>query len=206
MITIWGRRNSINVQKAMWCVDECGVEVERIDAGREFGLNREDWYLAMEPNGRVPLLRDGDAIVWESHSIVRYLAAKYAAGSLWPEDAGIRARANLWMDWKLGTLHEPRTVLFWALVRTAESPYDDAAVEKAKQHTADLYAMLDAHLAANDYVAGAEFTMGDIPLGTAVHRWYAMDLERPELANLSRWYDQISARPAFQANVAVPLT
>jgi glutathione S-transferase len=104
---IWGRANSINVIKVLWCADECGLKYEREDVGGAFGGNDQKWYLDMNPNGVVPTIDVGGRIIWESNSAVRYLAAKHAAGTLWPTDPGLRSEADRWMDWQLSTIAEP---------------------------------------------------------------------------------------------------
>ncbi len=102
MIKIWGRNTSSNVQKVMWAVAEIGLPHERIDIGGPFGKNREAEYLAMNPNGLVPTLEEEDGfLLWESNSIVRYLAAKHRAEVLEPADLRARAWASAWMDWQL---------------------------------------------------------------------------------------------------------
>src|SRR5215469_16904211 len=118
MIKIWGRNTSVNVQKVMWAVGELELPHERIDIGGSFGKNKEPAYLAMNPNGLVPTLEEDGFLLWESNSIVRYLAAKYGAGKLEPADAHARARASSWMDWQLTVAHPPLTPVFWGLIRS----------------------------------------------------------------------------------------
>src|SRR5690606_22701182 len=118
MLTVWGRTNSINVQKVMWTVGELGLEHERIDAGGAFGGLDTAEYGRMNPNRRIPVLQDGELGLWESNAIVRYLAARYGAGTLWAEDPAQRSEADRWMDWMVTTLLPDMTVVFWQLVRT----------------------------------------------------------------------------------------
>src|SRR5919197_4157345 len=132
MIKIWGRNTSVNVQKVMWAVGELGLPHERIDVGGPFGKNNEPAYLAMNPNGLVPTLEEDGFVLWESNAIVRYLAAKYGAGTLEPADPRARARANSWMDWQLTVAHPPLTPVFWGLVRTPPEKRDHAAIEAGK--------------------------------------------------------------------------
>jgi glutathione S-transferase len=205
MLKIWGRRNSINVQKVLWCADELGLAYENVEIGGAFGRNREPWYLALNPNGLVPTIEDGETVVWESNSIVRYLAARYGAGRLWPEDAAARSQADRWMDWQLSALGG-MTTLFWGWVRTPPEKRDLAALETARQSTADVWRRLDGHLAGRGYVAGAAFGMGDIPVGAMCYRWQALPIERPELPNLAAWYARLSERPAYRRHVMVPMT
>ena len=203
---IWGRANSINVQKVLWAADECGVKYERTDVGGAFGGNDQPWYRAMNPNGVVPTIDDGGQTIWESNSAVRYLSARYAQGSLWPLDPGERSHADRWMDWQLSTISEGMRIVFWGLVRTPEDKRDMAAIEKAASQTGELWRRLDGHLADRKYVGGARFTMGDIPVGCFVYRWYALPIERPDLENVKAWYDRLATRPAYVKNVMVKMT
>jgi glutathione S-transferase len=203
---IWGRANSINVMKVLWTADECGLKYEREDVGGAFGGNDQKWYLDMNPNGVVPTIDDGGRIIFESNTIVRYLAAKYAAGSLWPNDPGLRSEADRWMDFQSGTLNTPMRDVFWGLIRTAPEKRDMAAIDKAAVDAGKLWARLDQKLAGKLYVAGQHFTMGDIPVGCFVHRWYALPIERPDLKNVKAWYERLKTRPAYVKHVMPPLT
>ena len=203
---VWGRVNSINVMKVLWCADECGLKYEREDVGLQYGGNDQKWYLDMNPNGVVPTIDDGGRIIWESNSCVRYLSAKYAAGTLWPNDPGQRSEADRWMDWQLSTISEAMRVIFWGLVRTPPEKRDMAAINKAAVDAGKLWGRLDQKLEGRPYVAGGHLTMGDIPAGCFVHRWYALDVERPDLKNVRAWYERLKARPAYAKHVMPPLT
>jgi glutathione S-transferase len=145
-------------------------------------------------------------VIWESNSAVRYLAAKYAAGTLWPTDPGQRSEADRWMDWQLSTLSESMRIVFWGLVRTPTEKRDMAAIKKAAEQAGKLFGRLDAHLADRRYVAGQHFTIGDIPVGCFVYRWQALDIERPPLKNVRAWYDRLTTRPAYAKHIMVKLT
>jgi glutathione S-transferase len=145
-------------------------------------------------------------VIWESNSAVRYLSAKYAAGTLWPNDPGQRSEADRWMDWQLSTISESMRVVFWGLIRTPAEKRDMAAIRKAAEDAGKLFGRLDAHLADRRYVAGQHFTMGDIPVGCFVHRYHALDIERPALKNLRAWYDRLATRPAYAKHIMVKLT
>jgi glutathione S-transferase len=203
---IWGRANSINVQKVLWTADECGVKYDREDVGLNFGGNDQPWYLKMNPNGVVPTIDDGGRVIWESNSCVRYLAARYAQGSLWPTDPGERSEAERWMDWQLSTISEDMRVTFWGLVRTPEEKRDKAAIAKSAVSLGKLWGRLDQWLEGKKYVAGQSFTMGDIPVGCMVYRWYALPLERPELKNVKAWYERLGTRPAYAKHVMVKMS
>ncbi len=207
MLKIWGRSNSINVQKVLWCCGELGLPFERIDAGMKFGVNNTPEYKAMNPNGLVPTIDDDGFILWESHAIVRYLARKHGLGTLCPADARQCADADRWMDWYATTPWPNLQPIFWNLIRTAPEQRNLTLVADLTKKVAAAMATLDAHMATHSYVAGETFTMGDIPLGCAVVRWLNLPLERPHHANLDAYYKRLQRRPAYQqwANV-LPLT
>jgi glutathione S-transferase len=207
VLKIWGRTNSVNVQKVLWCLAELGVPYERADAGLQHGKNKEAWFLALNPNGTVPLLQDGEFSLWESNSIVRYLAAKHGFGSLCPASLETRAHAERWMDWQLSVLVRPVSIVFWNLIRTPASGPDLGAMAAAAEEASRAVARLDGHLADNDFVAGESFSMGDIPVGATVHRWLELPgVERAELAHLRSWQARLRARPGFRAHVMLPLS
>ncbi|HEX4328405.1 MAG TPA: glutathione S-transferase [Burkholderiales bacterium] len=207
MLKIWGRVNSINVQKVMWLLAELKLPFERTDAGLHFGAVNEDWYRAMNPNGRVPTIDDDGFILWESNAVVRYLAAKHSAGAFHPADARTRADADRWMDWCTTTIAPVMTPLFWGLIRTPAEKRDSAALEGYRKEMDKLAGVLDALLAdGRPYLCGDTLTMGDIPLGCFTYRWYGMPIERAELPHLRAWYERLAARPAFRQHVMLPLT
>jgi len=196
MLTIWGRITSINVQKAVWAAGEVGQPFARIDVGGPFGGNREPAYLAKNPNGQVPTLEDGEICIWESNSIVRYLAARYGAGWIWDEDPARRAEADRWMDWMLSELQPAMTPAFWNLIRTPAEKRDPAVIEASIAKTEAKLDILEAHLSNRTYLAGERFGMADITLAPGAHRWRNMPLPQKERPHLARWFAQVSARPA----------
>jgi glutathione S-transferase len=204
MLKIWGRRNSVNVKKALWCLDELGLEFDRTNAGMEHGVVNTPEYRKMNPNGLVPTLDDDGFVLWESHSIVRYLSARYGKGVLWPMDERERAVANQWMDWAFSFQSSVRDA-FWNLIRTPAEKRDAKAIEASRVKSGQMAAILDAALADRLYVAGG-FSMGDIPVGTEVQRWIRLPLERPKLPHLEAWFERLCARPAFKKNVDIPLS
>lgn len=207
MLKIWGRKNSSNVQKVMWTVGELDVPHEHIEVGGAFGGNREPSYLAMNPNGLVPTIQDGDLVLWESNAIVRYLSGKYGAGLLAPSDVGTRARADQWMDWQLSTLNPLMVTTYWGLVRTPPEQRDHAAIAAAEVKYTDALKILDAQLGKTRFIAGDAFCMGDIPPAIMAHRYLFLFPDHPSLPNLERWYDAITKRAAFQTYVsAIPMT
>jgi glutathione S-transferase len=206
MLKIWGRKNSVNVQKVMWGIGELGLAHERIDIGGAFGGNREPAYLALNPNGLVPTLQDGDFVLWEGNTILRYLAAHHGKGSLEPADPKARAHAGQWMDWQLSVLGPAIHDAFWGLIRTPPERRDHDAIAKSKAKTTAAIRMLDGQLAKTAYVAGEAFSMGDIPVGLISYRFRALTPERPALPHFERWFAAISARPAFRDHIlSMPL-
>jgi glutathione S-transferase len=203
MLEIWGRKNSFNVQKVLWCCEELDVQYQRHDAGGKFGDTDQDEYLQRNPTGLVPTIADGGLTLWESNSIVRYLAASYGSGSLWPEDPAERALADKWMDFQLGTLFPAFKDALIGLVRTAQEDRDPAKIDAAVRATADVIPILDAQLQDNDYVAGSTLTMGDVALGSLLYRWFELEIDRPDLPALRAWYDRLADRLAFQKTVMV---
>lgn len=206
MVKIWGRKDSSNVQKVLWCCDELGVAFERIDIGGSFGGNKEKPYLDLNPNGLVPTIEDGGFVLWESNSIVRYLVDRYGEGQLISSTPEGRADSNRWMDWQLTTMGSAMVPIFMGLVRTPEEKRDQTAIENARQKAAKAWKIVDDQLAKNSYLSGATFTMGDIPLGVWAYRWFNLSIRRPELMHLKAWYDRLCKRPPYQTCVMIPMT
>ena len=209
MIKIWGRNTSSNVQKAMWAVGELKLECERIDIGGKFGMNREPKYLAMNPNGLVPTLEEEDGFtLWESNSIIRYLAGKHdKAGVLEPKDAKQRALASQWMDWQLSVVAPAITPAFWGLIRTPPEKRDMAAIKASQEKTTAAMQIMDSQLGKTKFLAGDAFSYGDIPVGVMCYRYRQLVPDRPKTPHLDRWYDAIAARKAFHDEVgSIPLS
>jgi glutathione S-transferase len=206
VLKLWGRVNSINVQKALWALDELKVPYERIDAGMAFGVVGEPFYKKMNPNSRVPTIDDDGFVLWESNAIVRYLAAKHGAGSLWPSDLRQRADSDRWMDWASNHVSPAMTPAFWGLIRTPADKRDMAQIAGAAEATAQQFQVLEQGLEDRDYVAGKNFTMGDIVVGVNVYRWYALDVKRPHLPRVEGFHERLKQRPAFQKHIMKPLT
>ncbi|WP_244817643.1 glutathione S-transferase family protein [Caballeronia sp. Lep1P3] len=208
MLTIWGRANSVNVQKVLWCCDELGLEYERIDAGLQYGRNHEPDYLAMNPMGRVPTLVDGDFVLWESNAIIRYLVMQYGEKStLYPADAKTRASVDRWLDWTLSTLQPAERPVFWGYIRTPAPKRRVDQLEADAREVEKLWRVIDAHLEDRDYLEGNAFTLADLVIAAYARRWFGIaELDRPALRALERWYAQQSARAGFERYVAPELT
>ena len=205
MLKIWGRINSVNVKKAVWAIEELKLPYERIDAGMAFGVNKTPEYLKMNPMGLVPVIDDDGFILWESHAIARYLAAKHGAGSLCPTDPQVRADADRWMDWA-STFAAGLRNAFWGLIRTPADKRDQKAIDEALKRSEELARIFDGAMAGKDYVAGKAFTMGDIPVGCHMQIWLNLPVARPKLPNLEAWYARLQQRPAFKKVVDLPLS
>lgn len=206
MLKIWGRKNSINVQKVLWACAELKLKFERIDAGMEFGVNTTPEYRAMNPNARVPTIDHDGFILWESHAIVRYLARAHGKGSLWPTDDKVNADADRWMEWYSTTLWPNLQPLFWNLVRTPPEKRDAKLIESSHTKLVDNFGIVENALTGRSHLAGNAFTMGDIPMGLALHRWLLLPIERPNHPKLKAYYDRLAARPAFKEHCSAPLS
>jgi len=211
MLKIWGRLSSINVRKVVWCAQELGLAFERTDAGRQFGIVQTPAYRALNPNGLVPTIEDdagGRFRLWESNVIVRYLCARHAPGRLYPEPLPARFDAERWMDWQQTTLNPAGREAFVQWVRTPSERRDGAAAARSVEATEALLALLDAHLATRDYLAGERLTMADIPIGCELHRWFGLPAdmyERPAWPNLERYFATLRDRPAARGILDLPL-
>ena len=205
MLKIWGRTNSVNVKKALWCVEELGVKYERVDAGMQFGVTKTPEYLKMNPNSLVPTIEDDGYVLWESHTIVRYLCAKHSMGKLHPAELRARADAERWMDWAFTFQNAMRNV-FWGLIRTPAEKRDPKAIEEGRKKSIELLAIPESVLAGRKYLTGNTFTMGDIPFGCELQRYMRVPIERPKLPNVDAYFERLRERPAFTKHVDIPLT
>lgn len=203
---IWGRTNSVNVKKVLWCAEELNVAYERIDAGGAYGLVNDAAYRRMNPNGLVPCIQDDDLVLWESNAIVRYLCAKYGQSTLYADDSKQRALSDKWMDWTTSSLVVPFRAVFWNLIRLPAEQRDVAAIEKGLEDCSELLAVVDQALNDQPFLSGDRFGMGDIPLGCFAYGWFEMPIERPDLPHLEAWYQRLATRPGYRQHVMIPLT
>ncbi len=205
MLKVWGRRSSSNVQALMWCIGELDLPYERIDAGFVYGLVDTPAYRALNPNGTVPTLQDGDNLpLWETGAILRYLAGAYAPDSFWPNDPLARADVDRWAEWsKINVALKFTAPVFWRVVRTPPSKRDPDAIGGALRHLDKYLAIADARLAERPFLVGQDFTLADIQFGHCLFRYFDIDIVRSDHPNLRRYYDSLSARPAFAEHVMV---
>jgi glutathione S-transferase len=206
MLKIWGRTTSSNVQKVLWCCGELSLEYERVDLGGPFGGNQDPEYLAMNPNGLVPTVKDGDLVMWESNTICRYLCTTYNGGRLYPTAPVVRTHVERWMDWQLSSIGPPMGALLFGLIRTKPEQRDHAATEAARRKALAAWTIVEDALEDRPFLAGPELTLAEITLGTLVYRWHAFPIERPLLKNLKAWYERMRGRPAFQQYIEIPIT
>ncbi|ECC8923274.1 glutathione S-transferase family protein [Salmonella bongori] len=208
MITLWGRNNSTNVKKVLWTLEELELPYDQILAGGKFGVNQDADYLAMNPNGLVPLLKDDETnlLLWESNTIVRYLAAQYGQNRLWVDSPARRAEGEKWMDWANQTLSPAHRVILMGLVRTPPEKRDQAAIEAGIEKCDSLFALLDDALARQPWFSGENFGTGDIAIAPFVYNLLNVGLNWTPRPNLERWYQQLTERPAFRKVVMIPVT
>lgn len=199
--TILGKPTSINVRKVLWLCEELGLAPEVEPWGAGFRPTDTPDFLALNPNGLVPVLRDGDFTLWESNTICRYLAGREGRDDLLPVEPRARARVEQWMDWQAGDLNAAWRYAFMALVRQSPAHADPDAIAASAAAWNRLMGVLDGQLrASGGYAAGAAFTLADICLGLATHRWLSTPIERPRLAAVEAYYERLTERPGFRAH------
>jgi glutathione S-transferase len=205
MLRVWGRRSSANVQKVLWLVGELGLPHQHIPVGGDFGGLDDPAFRAMNPHGKVPVIADGEVVAWESHAILRYLAAAHVADRFWVTDPAARAAVDGWMDWAQTAL-QPAFLggVFWGGYRTPEAQRDEAAVARALDQTARCLNLVDAQLADRPFVVGETLSLADIAIGAHLYRYFELEIERPALPRLQAWYERLRARPAYREHVMVP--
>jgi glutathione S-transferase len=208
VLKIWGRTSSSNVMKVLWCCTEINEPYERVDWGGQFGGNDDPAYRDKNPNGRVPTVEDGGTIIWESNSILRYLCTTRGAEQLYPKDPAKRTFVERWMDWQLAHTGGAMTTLFFGHVRTPAEKRNPVALEAARKEAIEVWRIVEHWLdhRGSDYLAGADFSIGDIPVAIQARRWFGFPIERPDLPRLKAWYDRVAVRPGFAKHVGGPMT
>jgi glutathione S-transferase len=198
MLKVLGKPSSINVRKVLWLCEELALTYELEPWGGDSLSTRTPEFLALNPNGLVPVLRDDAFVLWESNTICRYLAARQGRTDLLPTDAQARARVEQWMDWQATELNSAWRYAFMALVRASPAHTDGAAIAASRQSWNEHMALLDSQLADTcAFVSGPVFTLADIVLGLSTHRWLMTPMDRPELPAVGAYYERLSARPGF---------
>ena len=200
---LWGRSTSSNVMKVIWTMEALKLPYERIDVGGPFGKTDTPEYRAMNPTGLVPSFQEDDFTLWESNAIMRYVCNAYAPdSSLWPRDQRARAVVDQWMDAQQTVQNRPAGIVFLGMVRTAPEKRDNAAIGQAVADTGRAYAMIAAKLATTPYICGDSLTLADIVWGVHVHRWFVMDINRPDMPALRGWYDRLLSLPIYKEHIA----
>lgn len=205
MLTIWGRATSSNVQALMWCVGELGLPHVRHDVGHRHGGNDTPAFLATNPNGTVPVLRDGDGDpIWETGAILRYLAARHAAPPFWPADLSSRTRVDQWAEWaKINVAMAFTAPVFWRVVRTVPRDRDPAAIAAALRTLDAKLDIAEARLSRHAHLAGDDLTLADIQFGHVLYRYFDIAIARPDRPALRRYHDALTRRPAYREHVMV---
>lgn len=205
MLTVYGRATSSNVQAVMWGIGELGLAFERLDYGHIHGGLDTPEYRALNPHGLVPVLRDGDLVIWESCAILRYLAGRYGdGGAFWPVDPAARSQVDMWAEWAKVELSRAFTEpIFWSRVRTSAADRDEAALRAAIQWFEALLTVLEQQLNGRAYVTGAALCLADIVIGHLLFRYFDIDIPRADLPHVRAYYDRLTLRPAYQTHVMV---
>ena len=207
MLTIWGRRSSFNLQKVMWLVGELGIKHRHIEAGGQFGGLDTPEFRAMNPHGRVPVIDDNGTIVWESHAILRYLAACYGRGSFWNDDAAERSRVDQWLDWSQTTLQPDFLVgVFWGFYRTPAPQRNLSAIKESISRCSRHFQLLNRLISGQTFMLGNQLSLADISIGTHLYRYFNLEIERPSVPNVEAWYRRLQDRTAYQTHVMVPFS
>ena len=201
MIVVHGRANSSNVQKVLWLFDEIGLPFERIDRGGRFGGLDDPDYRALNPNGLVPTVIDGELVLWESQAILRHYARQHPGAALFPGNAADAVRSDMLLDWNITTLWPPLRAPYLAVERQGR-PRDSAEVQQALDQLHGPLDILEGLLAGRDYIGGT-FGIGDIPAAVSLSRWVFLGRDLARWPAVAAWYRRCSARPAFQARIVV---
>ena len=204
MLQIYGRRNSNQVIQLMWAVGELSLDHVRHNAGGTFGGLDTEQYGRLNPNRLVPTIDDDGFVLWESYAIIRYICRRYGKGSLWPEDDRQAALADQWMEWTNSRFMRTFFPVFWGLIRTPKDQQDTSKVQESAKQTAELLQIFENHMADRKFVVGESLTMGDIPLGSMMFKYYSLDIERPPLPSIEAWYARLCERDAYREHCMSP--
>ncbi|MCW2271238.1 Glutathione S-transferase GstB [compost metagenome] len=199
MLRILGKASSINVRKVLWTCAELDLDFEREEWGSGFQSTQDEAFLALNPNAMVPVIQDGDFVLWESNSIIRYLANRYGGEHLYPTAPQLRARVDQWMDWQATDLNGAWRYAFLSRVRQSPAHQDPEALAAACRNWARNMTILDRQLERTGaYVSGDTFSLADIPIGLSVNRWFQTPIEHPPLPAVQAYYDRLNAREGYR--------
>jgi glutathione S-transferase len=199
MLRILGRASSINVRKVLWACEELQIPFEREDWGSGFKSTQSAEFLALNPCAMVPVIQDGDFTLWESNTIIRYLAAQYDGAQLYPAEAKARARVDQWIDWQASELNRSWSYAFMSLVRHSPDYQDKSALDDGIKQWSKSMGILDQQLKKTGaYVSGEAFSLADIPIGLSVNRWFETPLAHPEYEAVNAYYERLTQREGFR--------
>jgi glutathione S-transferase len=199
MLRILGRASSINVRKVLWTCEELQIPFQREDWGSGFKSTQSAEFLALNPCAMVPVIQDGDFTLWESNSIIRYLAAQYDGAQLYPAEAKARARVDQWIDWQASELNRSWSYAFMSLVRQSPDYQDKSALDDGIEQWSTTMGILDRQLEKTGaYISGEAFSLADIPIGLSVNRWFETPLAHPDYAAVRAYYERLSQREGFR--------
>ena len=204
MLEIWGRKNANQVIQVLWTLAELELDYQRHSIGTRNGDLETEEYKSLNPNSKIPTIRDNGFVMWESHAIIRYLARQYGLGTLYPDDPQKAAMSDQWMTWSTDSFMGTFFPVFWQLVRTEESERDYKKIAEMAKQSSEILQILEDHLVKNNFVAGEQFSYGDIPLGVLIHKYFVLDIERPSLPGIEAWYKRLSLREPFQEHAMQP--
>ena len=204
MLEIWGRKNANQVIQVLWTLAELELDYQRHSIGTRNGDLETEEYKSLNPNSKIPTIRDNGFVMWESHAIIRYLARQYGLGTIYPDDPQKAAMSDQWMTWSTDSFMGTFFPVFWQLVRTEESERDYKKIAEMAKQSSEILQILEDHLVKNNFVAGEQFSYGDIPLGVLIHKYFVLDIERPSLPGIEAWYERLSLREPFQEHAMQP--
>lgn len=201
MLSVWGRKNSFNVQKVMWLIGELGLQYRSIPFGGPFGDCDTDEFATINPTRHIPVIDLDEQVVWESHTILRFLAA---SSHFWLDDPLKRAHVECWMDWCQTTLEADLMMgVFWGLIRTPEAERDWPTINEKVARCYRHFEMLESILNRQPFLSGDSFGLADIPTGATLYRYFSLDIERPTIPAVEAWYQRLQSRPAYREHVMV---
>lgn len=201
MLKVLGRSNSINVRKVLWLCHELGLAYDQVEWGNDGLPLQSDEFRALNPNAKVPVIVDNGFVLWESNTICRYLASRHQRDDLLPTSLRERARVEQWMDWQATELNNAWRYAFMALVRKSPAFQDAQAIASSVESWNLHMGILEKALAeSGPFMTGSSFTLADIGLGLAVHRWYMTPIDRPDFPRVSAYYEFLAQRPGYRAH------
>lgn len=194
MMRVLGRLTSINVRKVVWALEVIDQPYEQEDWGMPLRDPKVPEFLALNPNGQVPVLVDGDFALWESNAILIYLADKAGGDRLLPSDARQRARALQWLGWQVSDLNPVWMYAIFALVRKLPGYDDQKQIDNSIQRWTARMQILEAELArGGPFIVGAHFSIADIALALSCHRWFQTPFEKVSLPAVEDYYRRLKA-------------